>query len=390
MIDSTTLPTSTDGAARLTSLLERNPSFSFLRLGDGELGFLLECQGAEPVCETPELRPSCEVAYGHPGLDRQYYSRLLTSYEQCSFLDRYGRQHLNRTRLRDLRWERRADSLGEADSGELGFIFEWVHTELPAYLARHRTVVCGAEAALMRGLLKHEEYRRIVAPYWPADAAVFFHQPRRNGAHLSVDLDAIKADLRAAIVEHRADTLLLSLGGGAKIIAYELATELGIRAIDFGSALRSLTYSGSDGHAAWRAPHHPFLVRVPFGLFMRALRAAHPDLDATTLVAKAQAQLCLELHRKELLISRTSDANDVAMFDASPENRRNFFQSLAEYRKTIVPLARSDASAWGLVREFRRWRWKKALGWDGRLFRMAVVAKGLLRRLMSPASRTRD
>ena len=99
------------------------------------------------------------------------------------------------------------------------------------------------------------------------------------------------------------------------------------------------------------------------------------------LVAKAHAQLCLELQRKELLKSITSDVNDGSMFDASAQNLRNFVEGMRTYRREILPLIQGDREALSLVQEFRFWRWKKGLGWDGRLFQLGVAVKGLPRRL---------
>lgn len=368
-------------AADLTRLLEEHARFSFLRLGDGELRFMLQCQEGEENDPPRALRASCEIAHGDPGLLRAHYPRLLTSYERCSFLDDYAELPYNREELSRLRWHRSSDSLGDASSGAGGLIFSWVHSELRGYLGRHRSVVCGAEAGLLEQLLKSPEYRQLAAPYWPDDAAVTFLQPYADGIRPGENLERIKAELTAKIREHRADTLFLSLGGAAKILCFELAEELGIRAIDFGSTLRSLTYSGSDGYATWRASHHPHLVRVPLELYLPALRAAQPTLEAPALLAKAHAQLCLEVQSKELLHSVTSDVNDCTKYDDSAQNLEHFGESMRYYRREVLPLARGHAEARALVKEFRRWRWKKGLEWDGRLFLFGVACKGLARRL---------
>lgn len=369
-------PTATD----LANLLEAHPSFSFLRLGDGELRFLLECQKSLEPYDGPQLRPSCEIAHGTPAVESGQYDRLLQAYEQCSFLDLYAELPFNSEYLPQLRWQRSAQALGNASSGAVGLIFEWLYQYLQSYLRTHRCLICGAEASLLRELLADPRYRAIVAPFWPAEAQVTFVQPRNDGVSLARDLDLIKEDLRREIQEHQVDTIFLSLGGGAKILCHELAVELGIRAIDFGSALRSLTFSGSDGQAVWRAPHHPFLIRVPLDVYIPALRRARPDLGPAEILAKAHAQLCLELQSKKLLTSITSDVNDMAMFDPSPENSANFSEGLAYYRRELVPMARGNDEALELTREFRSWRRKKGLGLDGRLFRLGVVAKDALRR----------
>lgn len=367
-------------AADLTSLLERHASFSFLRLGDGELSLLLQFQKAIDPHSAPRLQPSCEIAHGSPGLSLEYGERLLRSYERCSFLDLYSELPFNRENLARLSWQRAPGTHGTVSSGGVGLIFEWVYHELRDYLLTHRCLVCGAEASLLRELLTDEAYRVTAERFWPREAAVVFLQPRRDGAHLADDLDAIKDDLRREVRAHGIDTIFLSLGGAAKILCHELAEELGIRAIDFGSALRSLTFSGSDGQSSWRSSHHPFLLRVSLEVYIAALRRARPELDPVTLLAKAHAQLCLDLQRKELLTSKTSDANDAAMFDASPENLAHFAEGLRFYRRELVPLAHGDARAEALAREFRAWRRKKGLGLEGRLFQLGVAAKGTLRR----------
>jgi hypothetical protein len=365
----------------LTDLMEANSKFSFLRLGDGELGFLLHMQGSERDYARRDLGPSCEIAHGNPALTAKDYVRLLRSFECCSVIDLHSQLTYNAEHLGRLRWDRSSSTIGTASSGRTALLFTWVHHELRTYVSRHRSVFCGAEASLLRELLTDVEFRQAAAPYLPADSAIHFLQPRHDGVRVSEDLDDIKSDLAALVREQQIDTIFVSLGGGAKILCHELAEELGIRAIDFGSALRALTFSGSDGQAAWRSSHHPFLFRVPIHVYLRALRRAHPDIDPVTLIAKAHAQLCLELQHKVLLQATTSAANDGAMFDASGENLRNFKEAYAYYREHILPLGDSSAEASRLIAEFRHWRRKHGLGWDGRLFQLGVRAKSAVRRV---------
>ena len=366
----------------LTRLVEGSRRFSFFRLGDGELRFLLEAQNG-PVQNLPQLlRPSCQCALGNPGLTDKDYVRLLTSFERCSLVDVYGDLPYNEENLQRLKWKYPQNDGTVISSGRVGFIFYWIHSEFRKYLTRHRCLFCGAEAALLCELLKEPEYRQIAQAYWPYDGDIYFLQPRRDGRFLSEDLDRIKEDIARFVVERCIDTVFLALGGAAKIIAYELAEELGIRAIDVGSALRSLTYSGSDGYAGWRAPHHVFLVRVPFALYMRALRRAHPDYDAVALLAKAHAQLCLELHRKTPLQSNTSDIHDLNMYDPSKENLRYFREGYQVYKREYRSLWRKSEEAKDLVREFDGWRRRKGLGWDGKLFRAGVLVMGCIRNVV--------
>jgi hypothetical protein len=69
------------------------------------------------------------------------------------------------------------------------------------------------------------------------------------------------------------------------------------------------------------------------------------------------------------------------MFDASAQNLRSFLESMRTYRREILALVNEDGEALALAREFRLWRWKKGLEWDGRLFQIGVSMKGLLSRL---------
>lgn len=344
---------------------------------------MLEMQRDQIKSRDTVREASCEVAFGSPGLAPDHYPRLLTSYERCSLIDLYGDLPFNNINLQFLRWSRDEASSGAVSSGAVSVLHEWIYFELYHYLKSHRCLFCGAESALLKSLLDEPEFRDIIEPFWPKTASAWFLQPYNNGASLADDLDRIKEDLKVAVRANQIDTIFLSLGGGAKILCYELALELGVRTIDFGSGLRSLTYSGSDGYAAWRSSHHPHLVRVPFGLYMRALRHAYPGLTLAELFGKAHAQLCLELQHKELLKSNTSDVNDIAMFDASAENQRHFLDAFRVYRRDYLPLARGDSHATILVHEFRRWRWKKGLGWDGRLFRLGVLSKGKMRGVLA-------
>src|SRR5205823_6369748 len=106
--------------------------------------------------------------------------------------------------------------------------------------------------------------------YWPERARIFYHQVRDDGRNLDANLDLVKEDLREFVREHRLDTLFLSLGGGAKILGYELSRELGICCFDFGAMIRTFTYSGCDGNRVARSPHSPFFFRIPCQTHMDA------------------------------------------------------------------------------------------------------------------------
>ena len=175
----------------------------------------------------------------------------------------------------------------------------WLECEFKRFCEGRRILFCGAEAPLLEELLKHSIFRDLVSAFWPDNCTTFFLRPREDGRNLGANLDLIKQDLIEAVKRWQIDTLFLALGGGAKILCFELAKELGICAIDFGSFMRSFTYSGSQGNRNGRATHLIFLNRVPFGLYMDALEKTFPDLTPEALLAKAHAQLLLKCRKRK-------------------------------------------------------------------------------------------
>jgi hypothetical protein len=114
-------------------------------------------------------------------------------------------------------------------------------------------------------------------------------------------------------------------------------------------------------------------------MHMQALERAHPDLPPVKLLAKAHAQLCLELQRREEGWSVAADVIDASSFDPSPENLRIFHEALQYYQEKYRPLARGNREARALVREFDKWCLKKGLGWRGRIYRGLVSLRNVLR-----------
>src|SRR5262249_6574312 len=77
---------------RITNVMATRRPFSFLRLGDGELAFLIAFQQGRTVerqepSESGQEIVSSTAALGHPGLKLEYAGRLQMSYERCSYLD---------------------------------------------------------------------------------------------------------------------------------------------------------------------------------------------------------------------------------------------------------------------------------------------------------------
>ena len=226
---------------------------------------------------------------------------------------------------------------------------------------------------MLQELLKDSRYLKIASWVWGENRAHVFVQPVENGLNLSKNLEEIRRVLAGKILQEKTDTAFISLGGAAKILCVELAGKLNVRCIDFGSILRALTYSGSAGHAAWRASHAPFFFRVPFGVYMDAYERAHPDAPPETLLLKAHAQLCLELQEKIYASSTPSDVITPGTYDPNPENIESFNVSVKEYRRRYSRLRKLNVQCRSLSKEFDWWMTKKELNRLGKV-------RGFLRR----------
>src|SRR6056297_1632721 len=97
-------------ASRLTELMLSSDSFSYLRLGDGELNWMLRMQGIE----TPyRLRygysdaASCTKPFSVTGLQPELYRRLRNAVENCSYLDFYDAE--NADSIQQLELDRSSD-----------------------------------------------------------------------------------------------------------------------------------------------------------------------------------------------------------------------------------------------------------------------------------------
>ena len=223
-----------------------------------------------------------------------------------------------------------------------------------------RILFCGAEAPVLEALAARDQFRSLAGDFWPAASHIFYLRPRENGKHPGANLDRIKSDLQAVIEANRIDTLFLSLGGPAKILCQELAEELKICTFDFGVGLRSLTYSGSGGYMAARATHLVFLYRVPFALYLDALQRAFPAMTPEVTVAKAHAQLLLELQKKE--VGWTHSGWD---FDFSAQNIAAFRFALKEYYRQCRHLFRHSRETIQERHDFLRFCGKRGLTWKG-------------------------
>jgi hypothetical protein len=226
-------------------------------------------------------------------------------------------------------------------------------------------------------LSQSAEFKRAAVDYWPEQAEIFYHKVRNDGRDLDANLDLVKQDLRQFIQGHELDTLFLSLGGGAKILGYELSRELGIRCFDFGAMIRALTYSGCDGNRTTRSPHSPFLFRIPFGVYMDALERAFPNLTPAELLAKAHGQLLLEVVKKQVGWTSTSQE-----FDFNHENVSNFRGAFKEYRKRYRRLFDISSATRKERAGFLHFCGTHRLTLEGRVFLLLFRLKGFVRRCL--------
>jgi hypothetical protein len=369
-------------ANRLTGLMERTSPFTYLRLGDGELSLLISWQeGNRPqrVRDSGSSRPIFH-AQSVNGLKEQDYPRLLHAYENCNYLDTFLRVPYSAENYQRLRLNRSPLGINSPTPDLSQIFYEWGYCELAAYIKRHRCVFAGAEAPLLSELLADRRYQRATEPFWKFPVDVICVGVRDDGRNYWEALDDIKSDLMQVIREAAADTLFLSLASGAKILCQEIARELGIRCFDLGAISLALTYSATPGNSIARNSHNPFYFRVPLDVYIDCLTRAYPKLPMASLVAKAQAQLCLDLLRKEPMNSFVPEINQPSNFDPTPNNVEHFHESLRAYNARFGTFLRSTAVGRQLASEFRAWRIERGLGIMGKMFTGKRYAVGIASR----------
>jgi len=373
-----------DAARELTDLLVRHRSFSFIRLGDGEIFWLRHVQEGKdpPKYRYFENEPtSVEATRSTSGLEARHYRRFVDALENCSYLDYCESNPTVRDTMHLVRFHRDPTLYRSRSPETSNILFEWTYFEMRAYVRRHRCLIAGAESALLRELWADPAYRRLAETFLPEDAQLTFHQVRDNGRNYSENLDLIKRDLVEIARSEGIDTILLSLATGAKIICYELAREAAVRAIDFGSFSRALAYAGSPGYQTHRSLHNPFMFRVPLATYMDALERAHPELTPAMRISKAHSQLALEV--QDLRPLRFNSADTVTGIVEVPRERIDVFkEELRVYRKRYRHAILTDPEAQRLDAAFTRWRRKRGIGLDGQVFLRLVKMKGLCRRAL--------
>jgi hypothetical protein len=134
--------------------------------------------------------------------------------------------------------------------------------------------------------------------------------------------------------------------------------------------MRSLCFSGSDANRPARSTHAIFCFRVPFEMHMRAVMSAFPNLEPADLLAKAHAQLLLELQRKETGWSHSAWENDF-----SDGNLAAFRRALKDYRRMFRPLFGASPAARDERRQFLDFCAQHSLTVESRVFNVLRSVK---------------
>jgi hypothetical protein len=363
-------------ASLLSELMRSRRPFCFLRVGDMELAYLLAEQHKQ--LDRIEFRDgpmSGTQAYCNPGLSAKHAQRLRRAYEQAEYVDFHEKNWPNEHLVPRLALKMATGSCRNPTKEASLVFLSWTEKEFKPYCQGRRIGFAAAEARLLGLLSNTPEFKQAAADYWPERAEIFYHQLRDDGRNLDANLDLVKEDLRGFVQKHRVDTLFLSLGGGAKILGYELSRELGICCFDFGAMIRALTYSGCDGNRVSRSPHSPFLFRIPFGVYMNILEQAMPNLAPAQLLAKAHSQLLLEVMKKEIGWTFVS-----LEFDFSSENVSAFRAEFQEYHQRYRRLFNSSSETKMERAGFLHFCGSHGLTLEGRLFLLVFRIKGMIRR----------
>jgi hypothetical protein len=369
-------------AKLLSELMRRRRPFCFLRMGDMELVYLLAQKHDKlDAIEFRDGPVSGTQAWCNPGLSGRHADRLRSAYEQADYVDFHEKNWPIEHLVPRLALKRAPDAYRNPTKETSLLFLTWTESEFKQYCQDRCVGFAGAEARLLEFLSQAREFKQAAREYWPERAQIFYHQVRDDGRNLDSNLDLVKDDLRKFVKAHRLDTLFLSLGGGAKILGYELSRELGICCFDFGAMIRAFTYSGCDGNRVARSPHSPFLFRIPFGVYMDALEKAMPNLASAELLAKAHGQLLLEVVKKEVGWTFASFE-----FDFSPENVSAFHRAFKQYHQRYSKLFKACSAAKKERAGFLHFCGTHGLTFEGRVFLLGFRHKSLVRRLLGRSS----
>lgn len=354
-------------AAALNRHLTASRPFAFVRLGDFDLS-LLEGEGEAETREIGSWGRSGVCGTGSPGLGLSRREDLVRAVEGADFVD-----------FSDFLWPQNFGPLEKwrkrvratCQSRQTSYILPtWFEHHFRDFCRGRRVLFCGAEAPILEQLCRDPRYADCSREFFEPGSGAFFLRPRNDGRNLGTDLALIAQDLRRVVETHSIDTAFISLGGAAKILCVDLAKETGIRAVDFGALMRSLCFSGSDANRPARSTHAIFYFRVPFEMHMRAVMSAFPDLEPADLLAKAHAQLLLELQRKETGWSHSAWENDF-----SAGNVTAFRSALKDYRRMFRPLFAASPAAKDERRRFLDFCAQHSLTVEARVFNVLRTVK---------------
>lgn len=346
-------------ALRLQRLLETNKAFSFIRIGDFEFALLED--GQDPIGKDKAWDIAGTEPRGSTGLDGRHREDLIDAICQADFVD-----------FLDLNWPEgfeplvryRAMAKAACSSYRASYILgTWMEHHFKEYCRGRRVLFCGAEAPILENLCKDPEYLKAAEELFEPGEGTIFLRPREDGRNLANNLDGIREDIIDCVRQNRIDTVFLSLGAGAKILCVDLARELGIHAIDFGVFMRALCYSGSDGNRAARSTHSAFLFRVPFLTYMQAVEKAFPNLKPEEILAKAHAQLLIEIQKKEFGWS-----HDSVELEFSEQNIKAFKKSFKSYKRHYRGIFKHSQQTRRERLNFLHFCGKNRLSFEGKIF----------------------
>jgi hypothetical protein len=209
------------------------------------------------------------------------------------------------------------------------------------------------ESLVQQALLQDADYKKCATQIWPEQHQADFLPLPNFGRHLSRDYEEMQETIIAAIQKNHYDTVFIGASGLAKPLCVAIAKSQQVKAIDIGSVLRAMTYSATAGDATWPANHNPYYFSVPLAVYMKATRKAYPHLAPHELIAKANAQLCLDLiHGKSGTSSRTSQVNDL---DIEAEKQQQFQTNYRYYIQELVSEFQKNKQVKTQVLELHWW-----------------------------------
>lgn len=332
-------------AKRLTNLMQTIRPFSFIRMGDMELGLLLADQ-ENIVLDWDQLdannAESSRLVFCHPGLPECYVSRLRGAYECATYVDFHEAWWINKALCSRVELDRPNTALKNNGEEDSLIIYDWMLYEFKEYISDRRCFFAGGEANILENLWNKEEFRNLAVDTIGFGCEAFFLQV----AHVADRLDEIKKELISLVEKNKIDTLFISLGGAAKILCVEIAEATGICCFDFGSLMRAITYSGSDGQGFVRSAHNAFYHRVPFNLYMDAYEGCNKDVKPSQLLVKAQCQVLMDL--ADQTPGKNEPTNGLQCKDLTL-----FADSLQHYRKRYGKLEKNSGMTRKIARDFR-------------------------------------